>query len=308
MRTCFDPESGYRLGLRIAGVSIELQSFLPWKLTDPFLPFVAEVPLPDYRVVFRLTDALPPIPPEVIYEGDCYRVHPDGKNGYLRSFFDAMRDPEPYAVAEYDRENGLIRIDCLARGAYCISDIHNSFFHIDFEAMLMDRQRLCLHAACVDTHLGGILFSGPSGIGKSTQAQLWCSHRGARQINGDRPILSGNGGDWLAWGSPYAGSSGCHLNEHARIRAIVMLEQGQSCRVCRLNVPEAFRAVWSGLTIHSWDKNMMEQALDLIMDLIREVPVYRFVCTADENAVQYLEAELGKDVCLWEKRESLPVR
>jgi hypothetical protein len=257
---------------------------------------VEEVPVPDYQVTFRLTDMLPQIPSEVIYEGECYRIHPDEKKCYLRSFFDAPRETVPYAVAEYDWENGQIRIGCLAKGTHCISDIHNSFFHIDFESLLMRRRRLCLHAACVDTPLGGILFSGPSGIGKSTQAQLWCTYRGARQINGDRPILSMDTGQWLAWGSPYAGSSWCHLNENARVRAIVILKRGRSCHIRRLNTPEALRAVWAGLTIHSWDKNFVEQALDLTMDLVRDVPVYSFTCTADENAVQYLEEELGKEI------------
>lgn len=308
MQTCSCPESGHVLGLRVAGISISLQSFLPWQLTDPFLPFVEEVSVPDYRVTFRLTDALPEIPPEVIYESQCYRVHPDGNSGCLRSFFDPPRDTAPYAVAEYDWDSGQVRIGCLPKGTHCISDIHNSFFHIGFEAMLIRSQRLCLHAACVGTHLGGILFSGPSGIGKSTQAQLWCDFRGARQINGDRPILSGDGGEWLAWGSPFAGSSGYHLNEKCRIRAIVMLKQGPSCRIRRLNAPEAFRAVWAGLTVHSWDKKYIEQALDLTIALIRDVPVYSFTCTADESAVQCLEEELGKDLCLWEKRESSPDR
>lgn len=295
VQTRLNPESRHVLELRIAGISLRLESFLSWKPEEAFLPFVEEVSDPDYRVEFYLTESLPEFPPVVLHQDHCYRIHPDGKGGYLRSFFDRPRDDTPYAVAEHHRDNGHIRIGCLAKGVHCVSAIHNSFFHIDFESILISRQRLCLHAACVDTPLGGILFSGPSGIGKSTQAELWCDCRGARQINGDRPILSRDAGDWLAWGSPYAGSSGCHVNENCRVRAIVMLERGTSCQLRRLNPAEAFRAVWAGLTVHSWDRAFMEQAADLTMELIENVPVYRFACTPDVLAVQYLEEELGKE-------------
>lgn len=283
------------LDLRIAGITLSLESFRPWEPEEAFLPFVEETKEPDYRIKFCLTDVLPRLPGEVIYEGACYRIHPKGKEDCLRSFFDPLRGTEPYAVAEYDRKNAAVRIACLPEGVHCLSDIHNSFFHIDIESLLIEKGRIFFHAACVDTRFGGILFSGPSGIGKSTQADLWCARRGARQINGDRPILSKDENGWLAWGAPYAGSSGCHVNENCRVRAIVMLAQGESCHIQRLNPAEAFREVWAGVTVHGWDRSFMEQAADLTIDLIGTVPVYKLTCTPDESAVQCLETRLRKD-------------
>ena len=306
MQTCLNPEDSHVLGLRIAGISLSLTAFRPWKLEEAFLPFVAEVADPDYQAEFYLTETLPEISPEVLHQDYYYRVHPDGRGGYLRSFFEPPRDDTTYAVAEYHPDRGKIRIGCLEKGLGRVSDIRNGFSHIDFEYILIRMKRLCLHAACVDTPLGGILFSGPSGIGKSTQAELWCAHRGARQINGDRPILSRDAHGWLAWGSPFAGSSRCHVNENCRVRAIIMLEQSKSCDLRRLNPAEAFRAVWSGLTVHSWDREFMEQAADLTMELIEQVPVYRFACTPEKNAVQYLEEKLGKELADGTKENQCP--
>lgn len=292
------PEVVYRVDLDIAGVSMSLVSFMQWEKEQKFLPFVKSTVSPEYTVIFRKTDVLPSFSDTVIHEDNCYRVHPDGKGGFIRSFFDAPRDMTPYAVAEYDYSNGQIRIDCLPKGEHCVSEIHNSFFHIGFESMLIHKQRLCLHASCVKTPLGGILFSGPSGIGKSTQSELWCKYRGAKLINGDRPILSKGPSGWLAWGSPYAGSSKCHINENCPVTAIVMLRQDSSCSLRKLSPAEAFRAVWSGLTIWSWDKWFVEEASDLALDLIENIPVYMFGCTPDESAVEYLERELRKECCL----------
>ena len=292
------PESAYRLGLEIAGISMSLYTHQKWEDEPEFLPFVKRTENPDYTVVFRETESLPAIPEGIIHEDECYRVHPDGKGGYLRSFFDAPRDFTPYALAQYDHTNGLVQIDYLPKAAHCVSQLHNSFFHLGFESMLIHRQRLCLHAACVDTPLGGILFSGPSGAGKSTQAGLWHTHRCAKHINGDRPILSQENGKWFAWGSPYAGSSNCHVNDCCEITAIVMVGQAKTCSLRKLNQSEAFRAIWSGLTIPGWDKEIVEKAFDLTAGLIGTVPVYRFDCTPDVEAVAFLERELQKECCL----------
>ena len=268
------------------------------KMEEDFLPFLSKETSPDFHAQFRRVDQLPTIPDEVVHEDACYRVHRHGNGGYLRSFFDPPRDMTPYAVANYDYDRGKIQIDYLEKGAHCVSELHNSFFHLGFEALLIHRRRLCLHAACVQTPLGGILFSGPSGIGKSTQAELWCRHRGARQINGDRPILSKGETGWLAWGSPYAGSSRCHINASCPVTAIVMLRQAKTCELRRLTLPEAFRAVWSGLTVHTWDEALVTAACDLAMELIGTVPVFEFSCTPDEQAVDYLERRLREECSL----------
>lgn len=296
MSSC--PKENYQLNLEIAGVSLEINTFCPWKEEEEFVPFIKKTEYPDYRIVFCETEVLPTISKDILHEDHCYWVHPDEKGGYQKSFFDGVRDFSAYAVARYDHAEGNIRIDCLPEGARWVSELHNSFFCIDFESLLIHKDRLCLHASCVDTPWGGLLFSGPSGIGKSTQAELWCRHRRAKQINGDRPILSKGKDGWLAWGSPYAGSSKCHLNESCPVTAIVMLQQAKECSLQRLDKKEAFRSVWSGMTIHSWDREFVEKAFELTKGLIETVPVFKFSCTPDENAVNYLEDELRKECCL----------
>ena len=77
-----------------------------------------------------------------------------------------------------------------------------------------------------------------------------------------------------------------------------MLEQAKDCSLQKLSLPEAFRAVWSGLTVYSWDQWFVEKASNLALELIGTVPVFRFRCTPDEYAVEFLERELRKECCL----------
>lgn len=278
--------------LRIAGIDIWLESDLQLEVTEEFAPFLDDMEEPRYRAVFHRVEALPPIPEEVIFEEHCHRVHPDGKGGFQRSFFDAPRDLNAYSLVSYNYAEGIIDIPYLEKGSMCVSQMSNSFYHLGLEGIMIRENRLCFHAACVDTPLGGILFSGPSGIGKSTQAQLWCDRRGGRLINGDRPILSLEGERVLAWGSPYAGSSRCYVNESCPVTAIVLLRQAPSCSLRRLGLAEAVRRIYAGLNVHTWDRFFVTRACDLVMEAASRVPVYELACTPHEEAVSVLENAL----------------
>jgi len=272
---------------RIAGVGITIETDQTLAEDERFRPFLTEQETADFRAVFRQVERLPEIPETILYEDLCYRVHPDGKGGFLRSFFDAPTDLTAYGLVA--RDGADIQVAYLKKGARCVSEFGNTFFHLGLEALLIQKDRICLHAACVDTAMGGILFSGPSGIGKSTQAELWCRYRGARQINGDLPILEKMNSGWRAWGSPFAGSSRCHINESCGVTAIVILRQAKENTLRRLRGVEAYRAVWSGVTVNSWNREFTEKACDLVLALVEQVPVYELACTPDLRAVETLE-------------------
>ena len=278
--------------LSVAGVSIRVESDQPLKMSEEFLPFLCHEEKSRYKASFHCVKDLPQVPPKVVYEGNCHRVHPDGSGGYQRSFFDAPRDLTPYSLVTYDYASGHIDVPYLEKGRKCVSEMSNSFFHLGLEGIMIREDRLCFHAACVSTSLGGILFSGPSGIGKSTQAELWCQYRDGWLINGDRPILSLEGERVLAWGSPYAGSSKCYVNDSCQVAAIVMLKQAQECSLRRLGAAEAVRRIYAGLNVHTWDRSFVTKAFDLVMELALRVAVYELSCTPDEAAVQCLENAL----------------
>lgn len=275
------------VSLSIAGVPIQMELEQPVPMTDAFRPFLTQEE-PVYTGRFRQVPELGAIDSRCLFTGNCFRVHPDG----VRSFFDAPRDLTAYAAARTDLESGTVEVRYLEKGAHCVSQMDNSFFHLGFEGLLIRQDRVCFHAACIRTNQGGILFSGPSGIGKSTQARLWCQHRGAELINGDRPILQRTSGGFLAWGSPYAGSSRCFVNDSVPVRAVVFLAQEPENRIRRLKTADAFRRIYGQLTMYSWDPFFVERACDLAQALAEQVPCWELGCVPDETAVALLEESL----------------
>lgn len=282
--------------LSISGIKFSVAMEKEIEITRAFFPFVTNQQHTDFKACFQKVTELPLMPEETLYEDRCYRVHLDDAGRFLKSFFNPPKDYTPYAISYYDELQKCLNVKYLEKGEKCLSEFQNTFFHLSFEEILIRHKRLCVHASCVETDFGGILFSGPSGIGKSTQAENWCKYRGALQINGDRPILSKDDLGWKAWGSPYAGSSRCYENCSCLVKAIVILRQSKQCALRRMSGIEAFKAIWAGATVHSWDKRYMETACDMVRELIQNIPVFEFCCTPDEQAVDYLETEFKKEV------------
>lgn len=284
-----------RYCLSVAGVHIQFESDCEILQNEEFLPFITKECTADIHATIRMARNIPKIPEKTLY-ADMFCAVAENEAGFLQKFFFGSADGhDQCVVSTYDPDNKHILIEYPDLDAYKQLTLSSCFYWLGFESCLLQRKRLCLHASFVDTHLGGILFSGVSGIGKSTQAELWCNYRRARQINGDRPILSKEENGWIAWGSPYAGSSRCYVNESSAVSAIVLLKQSPKCTLRRLKPSEAFRGVWAGLTIRSWDPAFVDSASLLAMDLVTAVPVYEFCCTPDEYAVNFLEAELRRE-------------
>lgn len=108
-----------------------------------------------------------------------------------------------------------------------------------------------LHSSFIDVGGEAVLFTAPSGTGKSTQAELWREHRGAVVVNGDRSVLRIVDSVPCASGLPYSGSSGICLNRTLPLRAIVYIEQAMENSVTRLHGFAAFRKVWEGVCVNT---------------------------------------------------------
>lgn len=163
------------------------------------------------------------------------------------------------------------------------------------EYMLSALGAINLHSSFVRLRGEGILFTAPSGTGKSTQAGLWEQYAGAEQLNGDRTIIRCQNGVWTAYGFPFAGSSGIYRNESAPIRAVAVIRQAPENQIERLKPGEAFRLLYSESAIQRWHETGHTAIVDQLLAFCRDIPVYLLRCTPDERAVRLLQKTLSME-------------
>lgn len=160
------------------------------------------------------------------------------------------------------------------------------------EVGLLAHQAFILHSSFVEWNGNGILFTAPSGTGKSTQAELWKQYKGADIYNGDRTVIRKIKDVYHGFGSPYAGSSGIYRNESAPIRAIVVLTQATENQIQRLQGKQAFFALFRETLMNTWDSAYMENMTDLLLDAAASIPVFQLACRPDQGAVELVRKTL----------------
>ncbi len=145
---------------------------------------------------------------------------------------------------------------------------------------------ILLHASCVDCDGKGVLFTGFSGVGKTTQAVLWEKFAGAEIINGDKALLREIDGEVYVCGLPWKGSSGYCLNRMTALKGIVILSQATENKIKRLNMLEATELFMPHLFLPHWDNECLYKAVDTFEKILKTVPVYLLECRADSEAVE----------------------
>ncbi len=143
-----------------------------------------------------------------------------------------------------------------------------------------------LHGSFVEYQGDGVVFTGFSGVGKTTQARLWSEFLGALPINGDKVFLRVIDGKVNAYGSPWKGSSEYCINKRANLKGIVVLKQAKENTIRRLSTIDCIELFMPHIFLPHWDEDNLLKALDTFNDIIEKIPVWLLECRPDEAAVK----------------------
>ena len=161
------------------------------------------------------------------------------------------------------------------------------------EKHLLNKNSFILHSSSILVNGKVILFSAPSGVGKSTQATLWNNYRNVEILNGDRNIISiSQEGSIKVFGFPFCGSSNVNKNFDYPLKAIVILSQNKVDCIEDLTEIQKFIKIYSELTINVWNKEYINKIIELTKILLNSVKICHLKCTASVTAVEFLEKYL----------------
>lgn len=200
----------------------------------------------------------------------------------------------PYAYYREDSDKKIsIEIIKDFKNSFTIDTMFWSLFAL--EKHLIKEESIIFHCSYMVYKGYAVLFSGPSGIGKSTQSSLWKKNRDARIINGDRALLEKGDKCWYVNGWPVCGSSEICINEKHELGFIVFLEKGNENSVVRLERKDAIKKLISQITINYWNKDFVNKAISLAENIVDNIKIYELTCTPDIEAVKVLEKFLEEN-------------
>ena len=275
-----------------AGIELELNIPDEFAYTNErhLAPFAVEHVESPHRFRFDVVDELTPPTGTCIANEGGFRVYADGTD-MIRYIGSVQQSWEPayLRVCHRGQEHSVQ----LKRSQYTDRiGVHTVLNCLSAEHLVARAGGFIFHSSYIDRNGHGILFTAPSGTGKSTQADLWAQLRGARILNGDRSAIRVTSSGVQVCGVPFAGSSQFCENVTLPLSAIVYLKQAPQTTIRRLRGAEAFRRVWEGCSVNTWDRADMELVSETVQKVLMTVPVFELACTPDESAILSLEGVL----------------
>ena len=133
-----------------------------------------------------------------------------------------------------------------------------------------------IHSSAVVRDGKAYLFSGHSGVGKSTHVRLWQDTFGGdtRVINDDKPALRYIDGVWYAYGTPWCGKDGININEKAPVAGLCFLKQSDHNAIRQLSSSEALMKLLSQTIFRMASVDRADALMRSIESFLHHVPVY----------------------------------
>ncbi|MBQ9964868.1 MAG: hypothetical protein IJP14_07100 [Clostridia bacterium] len=154
---------------------------------------------------------------------------------------------------------------------------------------------LVMHGSSIRYNGKGIVFSAPSGTGKSTHTGLWKQYYGScvEHINDDKPAIRFDGDIPVVYGTPWSGKTDTNANISAPLHAIVFLEQAPENHIQPLSIEEAVVRIHRETVRPYYDEALGLKVLETTERLIRSVPIFLLQCTISEEAVNLVKNTLN---------------
>jgi len=149
-----------------------------------------------------------------------------------------------------------------------------------------------IHSSAISVNNEGIIFSAPSGTGKSTHTSLWQKNiENVIMVNDDMPLLSVKDDKIMLHGAPWAGASGINNNISVPLKAIVFLEQAKENSIEKLMTLPALQKLLREFHTPS-DRELIDKTYAFLNLLLSNVPCYTLKCLPDKEAVYTVKNEI----------------
>ncbi len=276
------------LRIKVAEMPIDIEMSDADFMRDRLLPYAAENDEPaQMRLVCKTVEQLQ------LPEGEHLRTIrsatilrlPDGRLCHASYY---PKDEQYYQISCYTEDFSDVEITVCPvpseewRGI----DFEYAYSGFDFANRLSYLGGAVLHGSAIAYKGEGVIFSAPSGTGKSTHTSLWkqCFGDDVVFVNDDKPALRFKDGKTMMYGAPWSGKTDLNTNICVPLKAIVAVQRGEENSIEQLPFTDALGYIRNELVQPYHDEKLGEKLVDAMIYLAQSVPVYLLKCNMDPQA------------------------
>ena len=215
--------------------------------------------------------------------------------GIYELYFPTMKNIQKVYVT---KDTGYARIYCnleAERADETEKEIYReNLFHVIRHIFLLYAQKngyYALHSASILYRGQAWLFSGHSGMGKSTHTALWHEYVDTPYLNGDLNLIgkSEEGEGYCIYGIPWCGTSGLCTTETIDLGGIVLLGRDVEDHVEELSPFEQVLRVTQRMISPAWTEQMATGNLEFVEQMAEKAWITQLFCTKNPSAVEVIQ-------------------
>ena len=179
---------------------------------------------------------------------------------------------------------------------YCLPPYDEAFHYDIFHALRLTflylaqkKGMVALHSASIFYRSKAWLFSGHSGMGKSTHTNLWKELYEISLLNGDLNLLAFENGQPVVHGIPWCGTSEICTTKTYHLGGIILLNQAPTDRVEELPEDKKQLLVSQRLISPAWTVTLFERNMDIVEDIVSKIMVCKLHCTKEPSAAAVMK-------------------
>lgn len=279
--------------IRVAECDILVQSESDFELEEGYIPFVAEGEMALQPVI--TIDVVPELPADLLKGRQLLF---DAENEQQK-FYSIYQMPEGLGFAIYNQQThsdiqqvALLNSDFTKWTVYYDAKTGDSFplkypfGPIMLHYLTLKIDAVMMHASCAYDGRTGRMFTGFSGVGKSTISKLW-AQEGSRIINDDRLIIRRHGEEYLVYNTPMYYQD---IPKVAPLGGIFLIRHYPENELKRVKGALAVSKVIAYSIQNNFDRRYVAQRLAFFSDLCSRVPVYELGFVPDASVVDYIRS------------------
>ena len=283
--------------LSVGGFIFELNSFHPIKIEEGYIPFLTEDQEVDVRIECLKGYPENYVKPEIHYqaktpEGVLWELH-QGQQSTCILVYNPDDLTQLQQIAYWSEKERSWNIYVLLAEGDGIDPLAYPLGPLIWYFLSTIEDVLMIHGSAVILDGQTRVFSGFSGVGKSTMAQLWADKRQATIINDDRLILRKEQDAWYVYNTPmfYAAAP-----QKGKLHTLFFPYHAPANKLELLRGVAALSKLLAHTIHHGHNKAHVQHHMETANSLIGQIPCHQIGVVPSEAVIDYIIATESKHV------------